>query len=209
MLGGLILLVAAFPFLEDVTRPLFLVAPLAGVFVAAVIAVHAGRAHVRRALVLAAIQFILTAVSVLLRENPFPYMVAVSLTLASITALIVFSIYCVLRYVMQARVITADQIYAGICAYLMLGFAFAAVFFLLDILQPNSFAVNTSLKEMNGPDLMYFSFVTLATLGYGDITPLTRFARSLSALEALTGSLFIAVFMARLVSLGTASRDDE
>ena len=44
---------------------------------------------------------------------------------------------------MQARVITADQIYAGICAYLMLGFAFAAVFFLLNILQPNSFAVNT------------------------------------------------------------------
>jgi len=54
---------------------------------------------------------------------------------------------------------------------------------------------------------MYFSFVTLATLGYGDITPVARFARSLSTLEAVTGSLYIAVFMARLVSLGVAHSD--
>ena len=54
---------------------------------------------------------------------------------------------------------------------------------------------------------MYFSFVTLATLGYGDITPVARFSRALSQLEALAGTLYMAVFMARLVSMaGSGSR---
>jgi len=208
LLGGLVALLAAFPFLEDVTRPLFLVLPLVGVFVAGVVAVRAGRAHVRRALILALIQFAFTAASVLLRDDPVLYKVAVSLTLAVLALLILFSIYCVLRYVMRARVITPDQICAGICAYLMLGFAFAAAFYLLNILVPNSFAENASLRaEAGAPDLMYFSFVTLATLGYGDITPLSRLARSFSVLEAVTGSLYIAVFMARLVSLSASSKD--
>ena len=56
------------------------------------------------------------------------------------------------------------------------------------------------------PDLMYFSFVTLATLGYGDITPVTKAARTLAEIEALAGSLYMAVFMARLVSLVPAAK---
>ena len=51
------------------------------------------------------------------------------------------------------------------------------------------------------PDLMYFSFVTLATLGYGDITPVSNTARTLAVVEALVGMLYIAIFMARLVSM--------
>ena len=204
LLGSLIALLLAFPFLEEVTRPSFLILPIAVVFVLGVVAVHEGRAHLRRALVLATIQVIFTGLSVLLREQPVPYLASVSMTMAAIVALILFSMYCVLRYVLRARVITRDQIYGGICAYLMLGFAFGAVFYLLNILVPDSFAVNTRLPVVGeNPDLMYFSFVTLATLGYGDITPLSRFARSLSELEALTGSLYIAVFMARLVSMVT------
>jgi len=68
LLGSLVALMAAFPFLEDVTRPLFLILPLAGVFVAGVVAVQSGRAHVHRALILAAAQCVLTIASVLLRD---------------------------------------------------------------------------------------------------------------------------------------------
>ena len=202
LLGSLVVLLVAFPFLEDVARPLWLILPLAGVFVAAVLAVDAERLYVHRALILAAIQVGLTVVSLIDREENASYRVAVVLALVATAVLILFSTYCVMRYVLRARTITRDQIYAGICMYLMLGFAFGAVFYLITILDPNSFAANVQLvSRADRPDLMYFSFVTLATLGYGDITPRTNIARSLAVVEALAGMLYIAIFMARLVSL--------
>ena len=134
--------------------------------------------------------------------------VALALALVATAALILFSTYCVLRYVLLARTITRDQIYAGICMYLMLGFAFGAVFYLVALLDRNSFAANVELLARGDkPDLMYFSFVTLATLGYGDITPRTNIARSLAVVEALAGMLYIAIFMARLVSLRSESAE--
>ena len=69
----------------------------------------------------------------------------------------------------------------------MLGFAFGSVFYLLNILKPDSFAVNNTRLAANSPDLMYFSFVTLATLGYGDITPVANAGRALVQLEAVVG----------------------
>ena len=79
--------------------------------------------------------------------------------------MIVYCIYCVLRYVLQANDITRDQIYAGMCVYLMLGFAFGCIYYLLEILMPGCFSVNVAKLAGDPPDLMYFSFVTLATLG--------------------------------------------
>src|SRR6185369_14300634 len=105
------------------------------------------------------------------------------------------------------RIITRDQIYAGICMYIMLGFAFGSVFYLVYILDPTSFSVNNQLLGGKNPDLMYFSFVTLATLGYGDITPRTPAVRGLAVLEALVGTIYVAVFMARLVSLRSIHDD--
>ena len=92
--------------------------------------------------------------------------------------------------------------------YLMLGFAFGTVFYLVNILDPKSFAANVELVARGDkPDLMYFSFVTLATLGYGDITSRTNLARSLAVVEALVGMLYIAIFMARLVTMHSGSAE--
>jgi hypothetical protein len=92
--------------------------------------------------------------------------------------------------------------------YLMLGFAFGVLFYMINILDPKSFA---AANEPAGgtPDLMYFSFVTLATLGYGDITPRTNGVRSLAVIEALVGMLYIAIFMARLVSMHSSKDEKE
>lgn len=211
LLGCLVALLVVFPFLEDVARPLVLMLPIAAVFVAGVLAVDAERYYVHRALIIAGVQVGLTAVSLINREGRLSYSIAVVLALAATVALILFSTYCVLRYVLRARTITQDQIYAGICMYLMIGFAFGAVFYLITLLDSNSFAANVDLLSRGDkPDLMYFSFVTLATLGYGDITPHTNIARSLSVVEALAGMLYIAIFMARLVSMhaeGPGSED--
>lgn len=208
LLGGLVALLAAYPYLEAVTRPVILALSLAGVFVAAVFVVGAGRRRVRGTLAIAAIQTALTVISLNYREDDTFNKITVSLALVAMTVLILFSTYCVMRYVLQARVITQDQIYAGISMYLMLGFAFGAVYALISILDPRSFASNVEMVNSgNRPDLVYFSFVTLATLGYGDITPRTNIARSLAVLEALVGMLYIAIFMARLVSLRTEKTD--
>jgi hypothetical protein len=205
LLTCLIGLLVCFPFLERLALPLILVIPVAGVFVAGVAMAEAGRVQVRRALVLAAIQTGLTLVSLVLVASHTAYLVAVSLALLAMVALMLFAIYCVLGYVLRARVITRDQIYAGICMYLMLGFAFGAIYYLINILEPTSFVMSKELLAVRDtPDLMYFSFVTLATLGYGDITPRTDIARLVAVMEALAGMLYIAVFMARLVSLRSA-----
>ena len=202
LLAILLLLLVFFPVLEDMTRPIFLIAVIASVFVAGVAVVHPGRSRMRNAIVLAVIQIGLTGCAVSLTENSVAYRSAVGLALATTSTLIGYCIYCVLRYVLQADYITRDQVYAGISVYLMLGFAFGCVYYLMGMLDPSCFAVNTARLDASGePDLMYFSFITLATLGYGDITPVARLSRSLSQLEALAGTLYMAVFMARLVSM--------
>lgn len=202
LLLSLVLLLVLFPFLEAMARPILLITVIAGVLLGGVVAVEAGRRHVRNALLLTLVQIILAVSASLLDEGSLGFLVAVSVGLAAMAALIVYAIYCVLRYVLQARVITREQIYAGISVYLLLGFAFGAVYYLVNILNPDCIVVNSArLADTHPPDLMYFSFVTLATLGYGDITPVAPIARSLAELEALSGTLYMAVLMARLVSL--------
>jgi hypothetical protein len=202
LLATLILLLLFFPVLEDMARPILLTAAIAAVFVAGVIAVDAGPEKVRTAVALAAIQIALALSALILPLASSSYICTIGFTLASMAVLIIYCIYCVLDYVLQARYITRDQIYAGICVYLMLGFAFGCIYYLISMLKPDCFAINsTHLAGLGSPDLMYFSFVTLATLGYGDITPVAAFARALAELEALAGMLYMAVFMARLVTL--------
>jgi hypothetical protein len=191
-----------FPVLEVLARPLLLVTAVTSVFVAGVVLVQPGRMRVRTAIALALVPIVLTTIALALPSESFWYLFAVGVVLANIACLIAFCIYCVLRYVMQANRITRDQIHAGISVYLMLGFAFGCVYYLLCILDPSCFSVSTAGREgSRAPDLMYFSFITLTTLGYGDITPVAKMARALVEVEAVGGSLYMAVFMARLVSM--------
>jgi hypothetical protein len=209
LLGALLLLLALFPVLQDMARPILLIAAVAGVFVAGVVVVEPGRRHVRTAVTLAVIQIGMTGLAVLLPANTLGYTSTVVLVLASTSVLIVYCIYCVLRYVLKATSITRDQVYAGICVYLMLGFAFGCIYYLVEMLDAGGFAVNSAKLELfDNLDLMYFSFVTLATLGYGDITPVARVARALAQLEALAGTVYMAVFMAKLVSMAGGGSSD-
>jgi hypothetical protein len=201
LLGILALLLVLFPALEEMARPILLIAVVASVFVAGVFVVRSGRFRVRIAISLAVIQIVLTGLAVAQTVNSPSYLFTIALALATTTVLIGYCIYCVARYVLQANYITRDQIYAGMCAYLMLGFAFGCIYYLVEMLSPGCFSVNASKLSSDSPDLMYFSFVTLATLGYGDITPVAKISRALAEVEALVGMLYIAVFMARLVSM--------
>jgi hypothetical protein len=204
----LISLLMLFPVLQEMARPILLISAVASVFVAGVIVVDSGRRRVRNAATLGLVQIVLTGVAVAVPGNSFLYLCAVSVGLAVTVILIAYCIFCVLRYVLQAFAITHDQIYGGICVYLLLGFAFGCIYYLVNTLAPGCFAVNNvSVAGTRAPDLMYFSFVTLATLGYGDVTAVGKAARALAQVEALAGMLYIAVFMARLVTMYSAERE--
>ena len=110
----------------------------------------------------------------------------------------------------RQRTITTDIICASLCAYLLLGVCWAFVYSLTDILLPGSFNVSDShpdvAKELNVSGAqsgfaIYYSFVTLSTLGYGDVIPVNPVSRSLAYSEAMAGQIYLAVLVARLVGL--------
>src|SRR5438046_8106668 len=121
--------------------------------------------------------------------------------------LIIFVVGHLLRFVLRAPVVTTDVLCASISAYLMLGLMWTMAYWLVDQLTPGgafSFNTNAGTRSINGFNGFYFSFITLSTVGYGDITPVSKVARMLAAMEAMTGLLYVAILIARLVSLYSA-----
>jgi voltage-gated potassium channel Kch len=102
--------------------------------------------------------------------------------------------------------ITIHRVVGSIVVYLLIGIAFGEAARFTAIVDPGAYS-SSNFDRIGRPELYYFSFVTLTTVGYGDITPLHPMARSLAALEALTGQLFPAILIARLVSQELMSRD--
>ena len=106
----------------------------------------------------------------------------------------------VLRYVVRGRTVTPDQLCGAVSVYLLLGFAWASAYGLVTLCQHDAF-VPMAKPDHVRTDLVYFSFVTLLTIGYGDITPAPGLARSLAILEGITGLFYVAILVSRLVSL--------
>jgi hypothetical protein len=98
-----------------------------------------------------------------------------------------------------------DRIFGAIVLYLLIGVWCAVAYAMVDSLVPHAFAVPADTNA-GIANWIYFSFVTLTTVGYGDITPVARAARSIAMLEALTGQLYPAIIIARLVSLPDTAR---
>jgi hypothetical protein len=93
-----------------------------------------------------------------------------------------------------------DRILVSVSLYLLIGIFWFTLYKLLDSLRPGSFVASGSPQNLPPGSLMYLSFITLTTLGYGDIVPVTPLARIIAALEAVAGVLYIAITVARLVS---------
>lgn len=106
------------------------------------------------------------------------------------------------RFLIIAQTITRDVLYAAVALYLLLGAVFVPIYGLLDFLIPNSFRDGTFPDApVQWQQFIYFSYTTLTSSGYGDILPVSWWARSLANLEMITGVLFITIVMSRLVGL--------
>jgi len=203
LLIALALLFTCAPFVEEIKGGHLILSFLFSlVLLSAVLAV----ANRKRVLVIALVLAI-PAIAGRWINNFRPDLVPPAVFLVGGLILIIFVVGHLLRFVLRAPVVTTEVLCASISAYLMLGLMFTMAYWLVDQLTPGgafSFNTNAGTRSINGFNGFYFSFITLSTVGYGDITPVSKVARMLAAMEAMTGLLYVAVLIARLVSLYSA-----
>ena len=108
------------------------------------------------------------------------------------------SIVLVAQSIFTRSNVTLDTVIGGICIFLMLGYFWFIIFGVLSLLNPNAVAGPNDTTDTF--DLVYFSFTTLTTVGYGEFTPVTRMAKVAANLESIVGVLYPAIFIARLVN---------
>ena len=117
---------------------------------------------------------------------------------------ILFFGYVIAQLIMQVfstRLVTRETISGSICIYLLMGYFWTFLYILCDFVWPDSFEGLVPSQLHTQYNYLYYSFVTLTTLGYGDITPVTPPAQSLAIMEAITGQLYLTVMVARLVGM--------
>jgi hypothetical protein len=115
--------------------------------------------------------------------------------------------------VMRAERVTMDTVFGACCVYLMLGLTWTGIYEMIEILQPGSFdfgplaGPSENLAEVaTTSKLSYFSFITMTTVGYGDVTPVAPAAQAFAALQGLVGQLYMAIVIARFVAMELSER---
>jgi Ion channel len=183
------------------------------VFVAGVFAVSE-----RKGLLVATAILAICSVSLSWMELVIGYPWVVLMSQGTLAVLLSLFVVGILTYVLRRGPVTADKIYAAICVYLLVGYTWSLIYSFMEHLYPGSFLISNEpmAPEQFGArslQMRYFSFVTLTTVGYGDIVPRSPAARTFVVIEAIMGQIYLAVLVARLVglhivhSMGTTSRD--
>jgi len=125
--------------------------------------------------------------------------------LAALSAALFFGVLAglIIRRAFRSGTITIYRIYGAIAAYVLLGVMWGELYILCYLFEPQSFYFMPAARYGTPPvsELVYFSFVSLTTMGFGDIVPVHPMARSLASLEGLVGQIYPAVLLARLITL--------
>lgn len=116
-------------------------------------------------------------------------------------ALFATAVLFLLRYAFDREAMNADRLWAAAGAYLLIGVLWSVIYASIDHAAPGSFSLRGEMTQLHLSDLFNFSFSTLTTTGFGDIVPLTHLGRVAATFEAITGNLFLAILIARLVGI--------
>jgi hypothetical protein len=154
--------------------------------------------HVRRPLFTWAVVAVVAAIIATIVKTQQGGPIASGISDIAIALLALATPIAVLSRIIQHRTVTAQTLLGVICVYLMLGLLFAYADLSIQAISGQFFAQAGAHPE---PDFVYFSFTTMTTVGYGDLTATTGFPRNMAVLEALVGQIFLVVLVARLVSL--------
>ena len=199
----LLLLLLFFPFIryfELTGLEVVLDAIITLILISSIHAVSDNRRHLLLALAMIAPAIVLSWADQFFPPQIYHLVVPIALVMA-----FGFVAVHILRFALQTGRVDAAKVDAAICVYLLIGVIWQYFYIFVNSVIPESFA-NPRLAY---GDFLYFSFVTLTTLGYGDITPLNGPAQALAYTEAILGQLYLTILVARLVGLYIAYTDFE
>lgn len=195
---GLMIVVAPFLEMWKYGRVLEGVLVTAVLF-AAVLAVGGRKRSLRLAIVLASPPLIARWL-----HHLMPDLVPEAFFMASFVVFMAFVVGQFLRFILRAPRVNSEVLCAAVSTYLLLALLWASLYALVARLVPDSFTgLPTGEPFLRGFKALYFSCITLTTVGYGDISPASGPARMLAMAEAITGTMYMAVLVARLVSVYT------
>jgi voltage-gated potassium channel len=203
LLISLLLILGAYPYVQgrEHMREAVLQLLISGAFLSAV---YAMSDHQRRFMT----AIILGMPGILLSIKNFFHPTEFTTNLENIILLpfYIYTIIVIVKSVLTARQVTNEILVGAACVYLLMGITWGDAYTYLEKVRPHSFNIDESVEltgDIRWSYFMYFSFSTLTTLGYGDVTPRTPQARSLTSLEASAGVLYVAILISRLVALYT------
>jgi len=186
------------PLLEgNPTGELFIILVMYLTLISATAELHEKRVLFRSAIPIAATSMVLLGATHFYPIRPL--MLADDIVLAGFLCLVSVSLFL---YLGQPGAVTKGRLYVSVALYLLIGLSWFVLYQIVDLLQPGSFAEAgaTLTGKILPTKLLYFSLVSLTTLGYGDILAIRPAARITAALEAVAGVLYIAITVARLVA---------
>ena len=208
LLISLLALILAYPFLiVNDTRYIFLAIISTSVLFLAIYATSYDRRHFTLGLIFG-IPAALLNISTVFFKIPIIYLTTIIVSIIFYA----FTVITLLQHILKSKKVDSEIIYGAICAYLLIGFMLGGVYLLIEVTSPGSFyidALHNIDNKTNYADFLYFSFVTLATLGYGDISPVTPLARNVSVMEGIIGVFYLAILVARLVGLYTVESQNK
>lgn len=123
-----------------------------------------------------------------------------------------FFVWRIFKDIFGGNRITSEQIFGSICAYLLIGLVFSSLYGFIYLVNSSAFALSDALiehltfsqEDQNFGIFTYFSFVTMTSLGYGDVSPISEMARTLAWVQAVIGQLYLAITVAALVGIHIA-----
>jgi voltage-gated potassium channel len=146
------------------------------------------------------------AITVITAIRPMPLMELFSLSIA--LAFCAMSLAFALSHVFVGRRMDGNRMIGAVCVYLLLGIVFGLINVFVYRLVPDSFSgISAAADQMKVLDLLYYTFVTMTTLGYGDITPVGPLARAVAYLTAIAGQFYIAILVGMVVGLYLSQQD--
>lgn len=198
LLAALFLFILANPLVEgsDVGT-VFLAFGTLGILLLALWALHARR----RTLIVFAVLAVLTIYGI--AADRFGHHWLLPATLVATAVFMAAVTGALLLYVLDWHPITTDKVFGAVAAYILVAFTFGSLFALLQQVQPQAFHASTPQagERFDWATMMYFSFTVLTSTGFGEITPVTRMARSLIIIEQVLGVMYVAFLVARLANL--------
>ena len=179
---------------EDIANTLFLFIIVYSLYVIG---------HEKRFLIIVLSLFALAELTVLLSS----YFIDSNLLLVlnilfGLLFLLTMTIAC-LNYTLHDERITVTTLFGSLCAYLFVGLTWAYAYLFIDVIDPQSFGLLEDIVNFDDKleQFIYYSFVTLTTLGFGDVSPLTSYAMTVTYLQAIFGQLYLVILVSRLVGM--------